>query len=251
MAVYPIQVDLQLNKQSILGAKIYPLTTSNRTALSLLAGDEGILVYDTTLDKLMAWNGTAWVDATPMPTGGMVFRGGIAANAVAPASPVNGDLYVFTTSGTTPVSWVPTAIVSAGDQVLWDNANSVWRYIEGNAVAASTSVAGLIALATQGEVDTGSVSDKAITPATLGGFAPSNALALRPVRRSTTNIASLVADTATTVTHNLALANAADLVVNTWQGGSQVLLAIAPVNANSLTVTSNVTLSNVRVVCEG
>ena len=36
------------------------LTTAGRTALSLTAGDKGMMVYDTTLTTLCIWNGTAW-----------------------------------------------------------------------------------------------------------------------------------------------------------------------------------------------
>jgi hypothetical protein len=36
------------------------LTTAGRTALSLTAGDKGMMVYDTTLTDLCIWNGTAW-----------------------------------------------------------------------------------------------------------------------------------------------------------------------------------------------
>jgi hypothetical protein len=36
------------------------LTTAGRTALTLTAGDKGMMVYDTTLTTLCIWNGTAW-----------------------------------------------------------------------------------------------------------------------------------------------------------------------------------------------
>jgi hypothetical protein len=36
------------------------LTTAGRTALSLTAGDKGMMVYDTTLTDLCIWNGAAW-----------------------------------------------------------------------------------------------------------------------------------------------------------------------------------------------
>jgi hypothetical protein len=36
------------------------LTTAGRTALSLTAGDKGMMVYDTTLTDLCIWNGSAW-----------------------------------------------------------------------------------------------------------------------------------------------------------------------------------------------
>ena len=39
------------------------LTTAGRTALTLTAGDKGMMVYDTTLTTLCIWTGTAWEDA--------------------------------------------------------------------------------------------------------------------------------------------------------------------------------------------
>lgn len=249
MASYPSFVDIDFNKQSILNAKIYPLSTAARTALSLVAGDAGLAVFDTSLNKLLVWTGSTWGDATPAITGGLIFRGGIAASATAPASPEVGDLYVFTSAGTLGGSWTPSAVVAIGDQALWDG--SAWQYIQGNSVSTSTTVEGLIQLATQAEVDAGSVTNKAVTPATFTNFTPPAALTLRPVRRFKTLVASLTANTAATVTHNLALGAAAECVVNVFQGSKQILLAIAPVDENSLTVTSNVALSNVTVVVEG
>lgn len=41
------------------------LTTAGRTALSLTAGDKGMMVYDTTLNNLFIWNGSAW-DSVPV-----------------------------------------------------------------------------------------------------------------------------------------------------------------------------------------
>lgn len=249
MASYPSFVDLDLNKQSLFNAKLFPLSTAARTALSLVAGDAGLAVFDTSLNKLLVWTGSTWGDATPAITGGLVFRGGLAAAVTAPTSPVIGDLYVFTTAGTLGVSWTPSAVVAIGDQALWDG--SAWQYIQGNSVSTSTTVEGLIQLATQTEVDAGSITNKAITPATLTNFTPPAALALRPVRRFKTLIASLTALTAVTVTHGLALGAAAECIVNVFQGSKQILLAIGPVDSNSLTVISNVALSNVTVVVEG
>jgi hypothetical protein len=244
-------VDVNFNKQALIAAKIYPLSTANRTALSLVSGDAGLMVWDTDLNTLYAWNGTAWVTAVAIAAGGMTFRGGIAASANAPTSPVNGDLYVFTSAGTLNGTWSPIDTVAIGDQAVWDSVATVWRYIQGNVVAASTSVAGLVSLATQTEVNTGTDAQKAVTPSTLSGYAPDNALTARPVRRTATNITSLAAATPQTVTHNLNLANQNDLTVACWQGSAKIELAIASSSANAISVESNVALSNVRVVCEG
>ena len=45
------------------------LTTAGRTALSLTAGDKGMMVYDTTLTDLCIWNGAAWEFVTDNSNG--------------------------------------------------------------------------------------------------------------------------------------------------------------------------------------
>ena len=247
MAEANFHVDIQLNKNSLIGAKIYPLPTSSRTALSLVADDEGLLVFDTTLNTLYAWNGSAWQAAVPTVTGGLILKGGIAANAAQPSSPATGDLYVFTSAGTT--SWTPPATVEVGDQAYWDGA--AWQYIQTNIGQATTGTVGYVQLATQSQVNAGSSSSLVVTPSTLAGYVPASSLSLRPVRRYSTIITSLVADTPSTVTHGLALNAAAELSVSCYQGGSTVYLAVVLVDANSITIESNTTLSNVTVVCMG
>ncbi len=245
-------VDLNLNKQSLIGAKIYPLLTVNRTALNagLTAADEGLIVWDVDLNQLFAWSGSDWINPVPTITGGMIFRGGIAANANAPSNPANGDVYVFTSAGTLNGTWNPSQTVAIGDQAVYDAAATVWRYIQGNAVSASTTIEGLIELATQEEVDSGSDNVRAVTAATLAGYKPNNALVARIVRRFET-LVNLAANTPLAITHNLDLATQNSLSLEVWQANAKIDLAIDTTSANALTITSNVALSNVRVVCMG
>ncbi len=54
--------DFDLVKNRILNFKLHPLTTSERNTLgsTLNSGDEGITVFDTTLDQIFSWSGTQW-----------------------------------------------------------------------------------------------------------------------------------------------------------------------------------------------
>ena len=54
--------DIDLVKNQILNAKMQPVTTAERNALASQynSNDEGILVYDTTMDTLFVWDGNAW-----------------------------------------------------------------------------------------------------------------------------------------------------------------------------------------------
>ena len=247
MAQLQQYIDLNLNKQAVLSAKIYPLTSAARTALTLVAGDAGLLVYDTTLNSLQAWNGTAWQNANPTGAGGMAFKGTIAANAAQPGSPVAGDMYVFSSAGTT--SWTPAATVVIGDAVVYDG--TVWNYLEKNASTASNSVEGIIQLATQAEVNAGTQPSKALTPATIGSIVPDSATTLRLSRRYRINGLSLVANTALNIVHNLGLATASECQVAVYQGGAEIQVAVTPVDANNLTITSNVSLATVTVTVLG
>jgi hypothetical protein len=54
--------DVDLVKNSLLDAKIFPLTTSQRVALvsSYNINDKGIICFDTTEANLYAWDGNDW-----------------------------------------------------------------------------------------------------------------------------------------------------------------------------------------------
>jgi hypothetical protein len=62
MAVQKIYVDYDFNKNQILNAKLQPVTTAERTALAsgYNSSDAGLVVYDTTLHLLYAWDGNQW-----------------------------------------------------------------------------------------------------------------------------------------------------------------------------------------------
>ena len=62
MAVQKIYIDYDFNKNSILNAKLQPVTTAERNALAsgYNSSDAGIIVYDTTLHMLYSWDGNQW-----------------------------------------------------------------------------------------------------------------------------------------------------------------------------------------------
>ena len=62
MAVQKIYVDYDFNKNSILNAKLQPVTTAERNTLAsgYNSSDAGVVVYDTTLHLLYAWDGNQW-----------------------------------------------------------------------------------------------------------------------------------------------------------------------------------------------
>ena len=62
---YLHDIDLDLNQ--LLNARIHPITTVARLALSPTTGDVAFMVYDTDLDVLFIWDGTAWNQASVTP----------------------------------------------------------------------------------------------------------------------------------------------------------------------------------------
>jgi hypothetical protein len=58
---YLHDIDLQTNR--FLNARIHPLTTAERNALtnSYNTGDIGVLVFDVTLEVFFVWDGNAWL----------------------------------------------------------------------------------------------------------------------------------------------------------------------------------------------
>lgn len=239
-------VDLNLNRQTLAAAKIYPLPSASRTALVLTAADAGLTVYDTTLNSLQVWNGSNWQPANSSTSGGMAFKGAVAANSSAPSNPAAGDFYVFNSAGVT--SWTPSATVAVGDAVVYDG--SGWNYLERNAVSANTSAEGTVRLATQAEADAGALNTVAITPSSLATLTPLASANFRLTRRYRA-VVNLTANTALTVSHGLGLNTAAECDINTYQSGNAVTVGATVVDANSISLISHVTLSNVTVVVIG
>lgn len=64
---YYHDIDLVTNK--LLNARMHPLTTVERTTLasSYNAADEGVLVFDTTLDVFFVWDGNQWLQVGISP----------------------------------------------------------------------------------------------------------------------------------------------------------------------------------------
>lgn len=124
------------------------------------SGHTGGFAYATDTNKVYYSNGSSWVDFSPV-TGAMVFKGVVAFDATEPLTPATGDYYVFSTAGTN--IWEGSTIVEIGDAAVWNG--TAWQFIQGNTVAASTTAAGVVELATSAETITGTDTVRAVTPA--------------------------------------------------------------------------------------
>lgn len=202
---------------------------------TLGAGHDGLFVWDTDLDAIYMWNGSTWITGSAAQTG-LTPKGNKAFNDTEPSSPVVGDLYVFNSAGSN--TWEGTNVVQVGDQVYWDG--SAWQFIQGNVIAASETVPGIIELATQAEVNTGTDAVRAVTPATLAG---------RPYGKVYfSSSITTVANTPLTVTHSLALQHRDACVVSFKVSNSEYAVDVDSIDVNSLSITTNLAVTGTIIV---
>lgn len=181
--------------------------------------------------------------------GAMVYKGAITDSATAPAGFEVGYVYVWNTASAT-LTWVgqtfnPDNKVQQGDQIIYRGTNT-WDIYQADLNPSSETEAGYIAVATQSEANAGTNDTKAITPLKLQGklnqglyvkqyFVTSNVTALTPL----------------IVSHNLNLVDRDAFTINTMLDNSQVSVDIDSVDANSLTITSLVNLTNLKITVQG
>jgi len=165
-------IDL-VNVGQLLGTRLQNLSGSAMTALAADLGtlNQGLVVYNTTDRRIYVWNGTAFDPFQIDIAGDIKFRGTINAGNAGTVEKVSGYQYVVDTAGTLTaagVTFAPSAVVEAGDQVLFTSDTQAY-VLQRNDVQATETTLGNIRLATQSEANAGTVTDKAITPATLKG----------------------------------------------------------------------------------
>lgn len=238
MASIKQYVDLDLQKNQLVQARIENRASAPTSPLA------GQLYYNTSDNNYYGWNGTVWLNLSQILTSAVQIAGEITnanTNPAYPSSPTVGDIWFITTNAGT----VGGQAVEINDQLIYST--SGWFVMQRNLQYATTAIAGFVELADQSETNAGSDTTKAVTPSTLAGFLANYLYA----RKVVTTIATLTANTPTTVTHGLGLLASVDLLVQCWQGGEKAQLAIVPTSVNAFTVESNITLSSVKVISIG
>ncbi|MFN8349429.1 MAG: hypothetical protein U0X91_30790 [Spirosomataceae bacterium] len=201
---------------------------------------DGQTYFNSSDKKFWGWNGTTWIDLSQIMNSPANIKGDITnanTNPAFPGSPSTGDIWFITTTAGT----VGGIDVEIGDQLI--RGSSGWFVMQANTFAASETRAGVIELATQAEANAGSDTTRALTPATLAGYLANYFYS----RRVSTLIASLPANTATTVTHGLGVALPS---VTIWQGNEIIELDVVSTSSNAYTVQSLSALTNVTCVTE-
>ena len=234
-------IDL-LGVNQLLNSRLHNVTNATETTLAgtLGAAEEGLVVYNTDLDVIKTWDGTQFNEIAPAVAGDVIFQGvhsDLTAGG-APATVVSGSQYIMGAAGT--IAWTgitvnPNADVQIGDVVLFTSPTEAY-VIQRNDVIASETVAGNVILATQAEVNAGTVADEVITPATLAGWASNFQFAKSFFQGGL----ALPNNTATTVTHNLGLSDPNAFVAQIVNATSDrvVNARIESVDANSFTITA-------------
>lgn len=201
MATKKFLHDFDLQKVSELkGARIENVTSADLTTLAgtLGAANRGLIVYNTTDSALYTWNGSSFDQYTFEVTGDIRFIGAIDATSSASITPAAGHQYVVDAAGTLStqggsITYTPSAVVEAGDVVLFTTATTA-TVIQRNLEQATETTLGSIRLSAQAEVDAGVVADEAVTPATLHGYVNPEFAADRA--RLTTNEADIATNAA-------------------------------------------------------
>lgn len=213
----------------------------------------GQIVYQVDTDYIKIYDGAAWKQLDFTLTGDVVFKGTIDANTSLDTGPqavaASGNQYVVTTAGTltmTNVTFSPSAAAEVGDIVLFTSTTQAY-VLQRNVEAASETVAGFVELATGVEVTAGTDTARAVTPDGLATALKTN----RYTRQYSAVLTTVTLDSATNVEHGLALVDRDAFVINVMLGNTAISVDVDSVDANNLTITSSVTLSNVRVTVVG
>lgn len=172
---------IKINDKAVTFAKIQDIPTM--TVIGRVAAGSGVPSAITILnDNTMSTASTstlatsasikAYVDAQVAAIGTLIgsFDASASTDFPGDASTSSGDYWYVTVAGT-----VHGIALNVGDMIIANQANPTitnpnhYIFIETNRDQATTTVLGLVYIATQSEVNTGTDANKAVTPATLSG----------------------------------------------------------------------------------
>lgn len=234
MAVKQFYHDIDLlNVGQLVGARLQNVTSAQQSTLvgTLSVANKGLQIYNTDLKRVFVYDGSTFVQQEVAIDGDIVFKG-VIANPSAPAlEMVVGYQYAVGANGTlvqAGVTFVPSATVNAGDQVL-------------------------VVSATEAYVVNRNIDDARIDNIEAKNVEQDNRLDVVEAATVYTHFATvdLVAGVAKTVTHGIGLTNKDAFTIRTALGGSDISVDVDSVDANSITLTSLVNLTGVSVMIVG
>ena len=236
MASKKFYVDLQLNKNSIKSAVLENVAVSGVSAPAT-----GQIAFDTTSSKLSFYNGSSWEAVGQLAVDTVNYKGSLGTDAM-PAGANAGDLYVVGSSeSATMASAALAKTIEIGDFVIHNGAG--WDVIQGNLSIsnASTSVAGLISIATDEETITGTNSTKAVVPSALKAFAD---IENKTITRKRVYAAQTISTTPLVLTHNI---GRSDVHVSVYSSGELIEVEVVK-GSGTVTLTANSSIAGAEVV---
>jgi hypothetical protein len=255
MSSIPFYANLDLgNLAQLLGARLHNVDNTSQTTLAGLlgAGNAGVVVYNTELQAILIWDGAQFVQQAIEVAGDIIFRGVLMEadyDGVAVGHPIAGSQYVIGEAGTLDIdgvsTYVPTAEVEIGDQILFTAPDTVY-VIQRNDVQATEAALGNVRIATQAQANAGVDDTAALTSLKLA-----TKLKAQQYVRGYNATVNLVALTPLNVNHGLNLPDRDAFTVNTMRNNQQVNVRIDSVDANNITLTSLTDLNNVKVTVMG
>jgi len=241
MSVKQFYHDIDLVKVGqLVDARFKNVTNQERSdlALTLGAGNVGLVVYDTDDSEMYVWNGSAFSKVSSDVSGDIVFRGVInPTNAdTGDVSAVSGNQYVVDAAGTltkTDVTFSPSGVVEVGDIVLFTSATEA-TVLQRNVEDATTSKKGIVELATAAETDAGTSTTTAVTPASLtnvlGDISTNASNISTNTANITTNTSNIATNTSNISTNTTAIGTLASLETDVK---TDLVSAINEVNTNA------------------
>jgi hypothetical protein len=241
-----IGVDLNLDLNQLINSR-----AENGTGFATGgAGSKGYFAFDTTTSRLIYDDGVTIQEVANLNdvTGLLDFKGGYNATTDTPSiasgsGVLKGDYYVVTVAGT-----FLGVVVEIGDSLFANQDTptiaSQWTIVQGNIVDASETVAGVIMIATQVEVDAGTNDTKAITPLKLksSSFLP---------QKYTSPGVSVGGGIGTVITHNLNNSQPGGITIKNSSTNAPIRLAMGVFTANTFTIYKNGTNITVTVAVNG
>ena len=247
MSFKPYYVSIDLNKESLLNAKLNPLSSTEQTTLAATLGvtELGLVSWNTTTNTLMLWNSTSFVNAVPTVAGAMTYKGATSSLTTIPTTIAIGDTYVYTGAAGnltwSGVTFSPSAAVEPGDMLVFRTATSV-DVVQGNNVQATETVTGIAKVATQTQTNTGTDDTTIITPLKLEQKLINRAT---PKAFISTGL-TLVANTALTISFPTTASHKDAFMVSLKDStGSEFTIDVDAVNTSGFTITSSIALTGV------
>lgn len=234
-------------------ARKHNVTQAQMDALATVLGQEnvGLFIYNTDTQESSTWTGSQFKIDAPKVMGAMVYKGAISAPDAMPSDVLAGYSYMYTGPAAT-LSWAdqtfePRTNIQTNDMIIYRGEN-VWDIYDGYEELATETMPGIAMRASIANTKAGIEADTFVTPAGLSAFVSSHKLT---TVYFADNLA-LSANVPLTIQHNMNLQFKDAFTIRVADStGASISTQSTSVDVNSITLTSSVDLSGVKVTIVG